>query len=353
MLVGGLRKNPTTIAGNRFSRRDSSSRWPHRFAVLLAASTLLLIWVGAMVTTYQAGMAVPDWPTTYGYNLFLYPWTAWWHGPFDLFIEHGHRLLGATVGIVTIGLVLVSWSSGASRLMRWAALLALVLVIGQGILGGFRVLNDARMLAMVHGCIAPAFFGYTVALCALSSGWWSRNQDAKREGCSQGIVAFAWAAALATVLYLQIFLGAQVRHVGVMTEPSVFRWMVVFHLIVAGFVLFLSLGVYRVVWKNGQDPWLRRNAMLLTCLVLVQLLLGVSTWVLKYGWPGILSERFAWAARTTLLAGSLHTALVVTAHVTTGSVLFGLAVWLALRTGRPLIYRHADDRSCYLEGVVV
>ena len=62
--------------------------------MVLVCATFPLIWVGGLVTTYEAGMAVPDWPTTYGYNLFLYPWQTWMLGPWDLFIEHGHRLAG-------------------------------------------------------------------------------------------------------------------------------------------------------------------------------------------------------------------------------------------------------------------
>ncbi len=80
---------------------------PHRWAVALACATFPLIWAGGLVTTYDAGMAVPDWPSTFGYNLFLYPWTTWFFGPWDLFIEHGHRLLGALVGLLIYGDVLI------------------------------------------------------------------------------------------------------------------------------------------------------------------------------------------------------------------------------------------------------
>ena len=75
----------------------ATSPWPHRAAVLLVCATFPLIWVGGLVTTTQAGMAVPDWPNTYGYNLFLYPWQTWLFGPWDLFIEHGHRLLAESL----------------------------------------------------------------------------------------------------------------------------------------------------------------------------------------------------------------------------------------------------------------
>jgi len=78
------------------------SRGGYHLACLVAALTFPLIWVGGLVTTYEAGMAVPDWPGTYGYNLFLYPWQTWLSGPWDLLIEHGHRLLGALVGFVSL-----------------------------------------------------------------------------------------------------------------------------------------------------------------------------------------------------------------------------------------------------------
>ena len=75
--------------------------------MVLACATFPLVWVGGLVTTTDAGMAVPDWPNTYGYNLFLYPWQTWLSGPWDLFVEHGHRLLAASVGMITIGLLVV------------------------------------------------------------------------------------------------------------------------------------------------------------------------------------------------------------------------------------------------------
>ncbi|MEM1304636.1 MAG: COX15/CtaA family protein, partial [Planctomycetota bacterium] len=79
-------------------------RWTRRLAVLLCGMTFPLICIGGLITTTAAGMSVPDWPGTYGYNMFRYPWQTWLFGPWDLFIEHGHRLLAATVGLVTIGL---------------------------------------------------------------------------------------------------------------------------------------------------------------------------------------------------------------------------------------------------------
>src|SRR4051812_38066163 len=153
------------------------SPWPHRLAVALALVTLPLIGVGGLVTTYDAGMAVPDWPGTYGYNLFLYPLSTWWAGPFDLFVEHGHRLLGALAGILTIALVVAVWLGDERRWMRDASLAALGLVVFQGVLGGMRVLLDERMMALVHGCTGPLFFAFAMCLVETTSRGW-REQKA-------------------------------------------------------------------------------------------------------------------------------------------------------------------------------
>src|SRR5215210_1189742 len=132
--------------------QQRESPWPHRLAMAVASATFPLIFVGGLVTSYDAGMAVPDWPSTYGYNLFLYPWETWFFGPWDLFIEHGHRLFASGVGILTIGLVVIVWLTGARLLLKQLAVAALALVILQGVLGGMRVVWNTTWLAMVHGC---------------------------------------------------------------------------------------------------------------------------------------------------------------------------------------------------------
>src|SRR5437762_1599186 len=134
------------------------SPWPHRWAVALACATFPLLWVGGLVTTTGSGMAVPDWPTTYGYNLFLYPWKSWITGPWALFLEHSHRLFGATVGILAIAFVAAVWQCDARRWIRWLSVAALCLVVVQGVLGGIRVLRDDEGFAMFHGMTGPLFF---------------------------------------------------------------------------------------------------------------------------------------------------------------------------------------------------
>src|SRR3954454_22258785 len=123
-------------------------RGPHAVAVCAAAFTWPLIFVGGLVTTYRVGMAVPDWPTTFGMNMFLF---RFWEAAWGVFIEHGHRLYGAAVGLATV--ILAAWFVLADRrtLMKVLGILALLSVIGQGVLGGYRVRLNSTTLAAVHG----------------------------------------------------------------------------------------------------------------------------------------------------------------------------------------------------------
>ena len=127
-------------------------------------------------------MAVPDWPSTYGYNLFLYPWSTWVSGPWDLFIEHGHRLLGALAGLLTIGLLCATWRQEPRRWVRNMAWGALGLVLLQGGLGGARVVMDERVLALIHGCVGPLFLVYVTALAVVTSRHWRQDLPGRRDG---------------------------------------------------------------------------------------------------------------------------------------------------------------------------
>lgn len=298
----------------------------------LACATFPLVWVGGLVTTYDAGMAVPDWPNTFGYNLFLYPWQTWLFGPFDLLIEHGHRLLGALVGCLAIGFVVLVFARDRRRGIRIASIVALLLVVIQGILGGIRVRLDERGLAMIHGCFGLGTFGYLAAMVNVTSRYWAEHQ---RLESSKGSERLRRLCVLMTILvYIQIVLGAMLRHVPVAASPQFFQFAVVFHLLMAGALLVHVILVSRVVGSQfRRERKLVYPTRLLLALFILQLVLGFETWVLKYGWPVWFTD-LPIAAGFTIEANSLVQALVTTAHVAVGALIFAASVTLSLRTVR-------------------
>ena len=300
---------------------------------MLCCATFPLIWVGGLVTTYDAGMAVPDWPSTYGYNLLAYPPVTWFFGPWDLFIEHGHRLLGAAVGLLVIAFTVSVFLSDTRNWMRGSALAALALVIVQGALGGARVLMDERQLAMVHGCLGPAFFGFSVALAACTSRFW---HDAERHVTSGAAKLQLLALVTLALAYLQLVVGAQLRHIPTTASPAAFQVTVFFHLvmalIVAGHVLALSKHV--LCHARGHRA-IVRPVRWLAGLVCCQLVLGPASWIAKYGWPQWFAE-MPWTAGYTIQAHGMIPSMIVTSHVALGSLIIAVAVLVFVRALRLL-----------------
>jgi cytochrome c oxidase assembly protein subunit 15 len=319
------------------SDQSDRSPWPHRWAVALACATFPLVWVGGLVTTTDAGMAVPDWPNTYGYNLFLYPWQTWLAGPWDLFVEHGHRMLAATVGLVTIAMLGVFMRLERRNWVRGMGFAALGLVMFQGALGGMRVLLDERTLAMLHGMTGPLFFGLTIVLVVITSQAWQSGTVADPPATTRGgsqIRAVATVTAL--LAYLQIVLGAVLRHVPVDAQPGAFLMAVKFHLFLAGVLtLHIALLVGLVLSRAWRARPLGKLALTLIALVGVQLILGAATWIVKYSIPEWATGWISNAGVVIRDGGWLQTH-VITAHVATGSALFGTTIAIALYAHRLL-----------------
>ena len=307
----------------------ANSPWPHRLAVLLVCATFPLIWVGGLVTTYDAGMAVADWPTTFGYNPFLYPWRTWVFGPWDVFIEHGHRLLGAAVGVIALALAAVTFARDRRRWMRGLALAVVAAVILQGLLGGARVIRDERLLAQVHGTFGPAFFALCVAAAVCTSRRW-RDAASLRGELPAGAVRLA--AATALVAYLQLALGARLRHMPLGGGTAEFQIVVAFHLSTAAVVLGHAAAL-AVRLRSAAESGARTPSRWLLGLVCLQIGLGGWTWVANYGWPGWFAN-VSWAGGYVVSAEGLLQSTVTTAHVAVGSLILALAVTVALRAGR-------------------
>lgn len=317
----------------RTKKEQPDSPWPHRFAVLLAWAVFPLIWVGGLVTTYDAGMSVPDWPNTYGYNLLLYPWTEWVTGPWDLFIEHGHRLLGVLVGILTIGLVIAVFRRDRRPWMRYLSLAVLAAVILQGCLGGARVLLAERTLAMIHGCAGPAFFAVCVIVCGLTAPWWKDPTATRRVQTARNLRIFAWA--MLSIAYMQLILGALLRHISTSASPGWFSLVVFAHLILAGLLTVNASLLGWVVWRGrAKHELLRWPAGILCILIVSQLLLGGVTWLVNYHWPSLIVGWDMTTMFSTIVAKGRLQLLVVTAHAANGSLILGASVMLVMRSLR-------------------
>lgn len=177
-----------------------------RFAAFTALATLGLIALGGLVTSHGAGMAVPDWPTTYGYNMFLFPISQWVGG---IFYEHTHRLWASGVGFLTILLAVGFHLRADDRRLARLAWFALALVILQGVLGGLRVSLMKDEIGIFHAALAQAFLVLVTWLAVATSRWWHawRTDPAPID---PGLARFVTVATLA--IFAQLVLGATMRH---------------------------------------------------------------------------------------------------------------------------------------------
>jgi heme a synthase len=190
------------------STSSSPSRWLNRFVWFTAAATLLLICSGGMVTSKGVGLAVPDWPTTFGYNMFLFPVSKWIGG---IFFEHTHRLIASMVGFLTIILAVWLWFGQDRQSLRNLGLIALAGVVLQGILGGLRVTMLKDEIGIFHACLAQAFLGLIVLIAVMTTKFWeSLDGVAVDQKKVSPIKTIAIATTIA--IYLQLALGATMRH---------------------------------------------------------------------------------------------------------------------------------------------
>ena len=284
------------------------NRWLHCFAVLTACATFVLIVAGANVTSHRAGLAVPDWPTTYGEPMLRYPLDRM---PGGILHEHGHRLIATVVGLMTTALALWAFFGQRDRLVRRLGLAALAAVIAQGVLGGLTVkLFLPPPVSIAHAALAQAFFCITLAIAFVTAPTWnSPATDTPRTRSLQWLT-------LATTLavYVQLLLGATIRHAERAILAHIFGAIVVF--MVAGVAVFALVPSVRrrdFVWPAAS----------LLVLVFAQLWLGVWTLVV----------RTPKAAHGQV---ELIQAVVPTAHLAVGALILATSFVLTLKTWRLL-----------------
>ena len=291
-------------------------------ARVAALATLLLIVLGGLVTSQDAGLAVVDWPNSFGSPMFLFPLAKMVGG---IYYEHSHRLFGTLVGLATLVLAIRLLATESRGGVKAMGLGAVAFVIVQGVLGGLRVTGHFTMsaspdatrpslaLAMVHGASAQIFFAYMVALVAVTSHAWRtapRPEGPPADASSDRTVAWVLVAAL----LLQLLLGIRVRHLG---EG------VMAHMTFAVIVLLLAVAAgVRTIAKHRGIPVLRKTGSALLGHVGTQFLLGIVALVAL--------------GRAREHGPGAFDVVAATAHQTVGALLLANAALLALWCGRLL-----------------
>ncbi|RIK69249.1 MAG: cytochrome oxidase biogenesis protein CtaA [Planctomycetota bacterium] len=327
--------------------------WLHRFAAIVAVATWLLIIAGGMVTSTGSGLSVPDWPTTYGHNMFTYPYSKWVGG---IFYEHGHRLIASSVGFLTIILCIWLQLKERRRWLRSLGIVALVAVIIQGILGGLTVrFLLPTPISVAHACLAQAFFCTVVSIAVFTSPRWI-SQRPSGAGAGSGLSTRNLGILVIGVVFVQLILGAIMRHtesgLAVLDFPLAYGQLVPdlspeavdryndyrrFELLIpaitaeqiavhmihrAGALLVASVivGVAIMTFMRHRGvPALCRPMALAVMLVVVQF--GLGAWT-------VLSSR---------------NPLVATAHVAVGAATLAVAVVFTLRAHRAASVRRPDS----------
>lgn len=280
--------------------------WLHRFALLTVLATFPLLFVGGLVTSTGSALAVPDWPTTFGHNMFLYPLSGMVGG---ILYEHSHRLLGALVGFLTIILAVWLWVQESRTWLRWLGVIALGGVILQGVLGGLRVVLLQQTLAILHACLAQGFFALLVSIAFFTSSGVARSTGAAPSGELGRLRRLC--VLTAAFVYIQIVFGAILRHTGSRLDA---------HLLFAGLVTIHVLLINLRVWRHHpEQPYLVRPIMLLSMLLMVQLSLGLGSYLVQYtAMAGVVDP-------TTRIS-------LTTVHLVFGSLMLATSVVLTLRT---------------------
>jgi cytochrome c oxidase assembly protein subunit 15 len=292
--------------------------WLHRFCILLAACTLLLVVAGGLVTSNDAGLSVPDWPLSYG--KLMPPMVG------GILYEHSHRMIATTIGLLTI--ILAVWLSRVER-RRWLRRLgwiALAAVVAQGLLGGMTVIwMLPKPVSIAHACLAELFFSTTVAMALFTSRSWERGPQLVAD--TPGLHGLVLAASLA--VFVQVVLGAAARHNAFGLIPHV-----VGAAVVAGTVLWAA---FRILVSYPNHQALRKSAHTLLGFAMLQILLGLAAYM----------SRVAYGRSTSLspwppdaLQPMPVMVLFTVAHVAVGALTLAASVLLAIQ-----VFRHVPLRG--------
>jgi heme a synthase len=281
----------------------------HRFAVVLAVFVFLLIVAGALVTSNNAGLAVPDWPTSFGSLYKIPPMVG------GIKYEHGHRMLAEFIGLLTIVMCVYTFRVERRSWMKKLSLAAIATVIAQGVLGGITVLYFLPWyISSAHALVAQTFFSIAVLMVVFTSRLWieSASVASADEHLSAGTRALTLLSIAA--VYLQLFFGAGFRHSGISILPHLLNAV-----IASGILLWTAI---RVLVAHGKDRELRKPAVWVLTLLVLQLGLGFAAYLTRVIWGKDAPQPLPSMVCTTV------------AHVAVGALLLAATFVLAVQAHR-------------------
>jgi heme A synthase len=312
------------IGSAKADRTAPPRDWFSLFTRVVAVTVFLLLITGGLVTGLEAGLAVEDWPTSFGHNMLLYPLAEMVGG---IYYEHAHRLYGMLVGVTAIALALCMFFLDERKWLRAVAGTYLAMVCLQGVLGGTRVTETSVPLAIVHGIFGQIVFATACAIAAFTSRTWMGAPQASARPSAQ--TDRRWSLVLLIAMLLQLTLGAISRHTLHMHVVYTHIFLAVF---VAGFAIFVG---GRAMSKYADFPVLPRVGKAALHTVGLQIALGIVALIAVLSRPAATP---ATANQATPVAEiPLWEIIFTTAHQATGAVLLALATMLLLWTRRLLV----------------
>ena len=284
------------------------NRWHHRVAVFIACATLIVIIAGALVTSEDAGLSVPDWPTSYGHYFRLPPWVG------GIVFEHSHRVVAFFTGVCTT--VIAFWTLFVDR-RRWMKALgfgALGTIIAQGILGGLTVRHFLPpAISTAHATVAQTFFCIAIAIAVFTGRRWV--EEVPQPVADDGHPTLLTLTLLSIfILYVQLILGAMFRHHGMPWWPHVLNAIIV--------ALLLTWTGVRAILQFPRIDAIRGPAVLLLFLLVIQLCLGFAAFLTRVVWGPAAPQP------------ELSMVLSTVAHVGVGALLLATTAVLALQVWR-------------------
>jgi cytochrome c oxidase assembly protein subunit 15 len=283
----------------------------HRFAVFVVIWTILLLIAGALVTSNEAALSVPDWPLSYG--TLTPPMVG------GIRYEHSHRVIAAGLGLLTVALASLIWVKDSRRWLRWFGVIAVAGVVVQAILGGEVVRQLLHYwLPVMHACFAQIVFAAVLSIAVFTSRWWVSEQPQVEDSGSPSIHTLA--TANAAVIFFQVVLGAGFRHQDIPVWP---------HIVGAFVVLGMVIWTAAVLHKRfGNSPEISRARILLHAIFGTQFLLGFGAY---------------WSRLTTADAPQPMPVVVTLTviHTVVGALLFAFSVLIVLLCYR-IVPRHRE-----------